>query len=91
MWNGKKARFERQPGTGHERRLNLQQQALPEIGPMSLLGLTRKKGVRRLGVDSRPSKNSNLGRLTLRKRCSDPIFRAVAREGMMRDHEHPSI
>ena len=26
-----------------------------------------------------------------RKRCSDPIFRAVAREGMMRDHEHPSI
>ena len=25
------------------------------------------------------------------KRCSDPIFRAVAREGMMRDHEHPSI
>ena len=27
----------------------------------------------------------------VRKRCSDPIFRAVAREGMMRDHEHPSI
>ncbi len=29
--------------------------------------------------------------LNKRKRCSDPIFRAVAREGMMRDHEHPSI
>ena len=29
--------------------------------------------------------------LLLSKRCSDPIFRAVAREGMMRDHEHPSI
>jgi len=25
------------------------------------------------------------------KRCSDPIFRAVARAGMMGGHEHPSI
>jgi type I restriction enzyme R subunit len=26
-----------------------------------------------------------------RKRCSDHIFRPVARAGMMRGHEHPSI
>jgi dTDP-glucose 4,6-dehydratase len=26
-----------------------------------------------------------------RKRCSDPIFHAFARTGMMRAHEHPSI
>ena len=26
-----------------------------------------------------------------RKRCSDHIFHAMAREGMMRGHEHPSI
>ena len=25
------------------------------------------------------------------KRCSDHIFHAMAREGMMRGHEHPSI
>jgi asparagine synthetase B (glutamine-hydrolysing) len=29
--------------------------------------------------------------LVHRKRCSDHIFHAMAREGMMRGHEHPSI
>jgi hypothetical protein len=29
MWNGKKPRFERQPGAGPERRLSRQKQAFP--------------------------------------------------------------
>jgi len=33
----------------------------------------------------------NARNLSEGKRCSDHVFHAMAREGMMRGHEHPSI